>query len=259
MNFDRILRKEIKVSQYVGTFRLEDFAFVFEKLEALQFGSQYALMGGLGVECVRRTYAPNAPEIKSKDLDIRAGEPVVESLSRILGLPYSPIDFFDEVTEISSTMRELCFERAGEKPRKVQFLSRVPGWDGPEGAPPQGIVLRLACPGAERVSVLDPLSLFASKLYVSSRVLNQESAPRNDESHLGVLAQAIPPFLRQATAAYQLGKVSGNPAALSNKFLHSMAGWIKNLPAYIKPYRYDVTDACHECIRELSRVGCRAF
>jgi hypothetical protein len=194
------------------------FAPAIYILEREKLGGDYALIGGYGCKYWYQYYSDKyIKHLKSPDIDIRGEkDPVAITLKK-----FWPAELEKEKTHKdnpqSVTYRLIQRINGAE----AEIIKLVPRLDIDFNGIHQGIAYRIPCKYDKNliVSVLDPCSLFVSKLpaFLSGR--EKKNSKKHDSEHLEMLAAVIPFFLQDAAVLEQAQKPWRDPKIAVQRLL----------------------------------------
>jgi hypothetical protein len=263
---------------------LEDFKSFLEALEELGLGEHYAMIGGMSVEVWRRRYLPNLPEIKSKDIDAIAQEDVALKIKEYFlkrnpelanfkkfyyekAFTDGPVPLMGYTLEeahgrviegVNTTMRRISLPQEdpeGKDALECEFLNRAGGLYDEKKQVAYGSRQRVPVLGGMTVSVMSPLDIFVSKLYVCVRAIEGDIY-RHDEEHMKVLSQVIRPFLRDETARCKADPSRATPIVACDRLRECLGDWNVKLPPFVRSCQRELYQACGECTLALCANFC---
>lgn len=252
--------------------RLGDFDSVLKVIEFLIPHDKYAIIGGMAVELWRRKYAPQIPELKSKDLDAcshHAAEHAPKLTEHLGG--YMEVRRFDDtgitVHKIHSNPDGTRVTKKEEATDQTLLLELVEPFKfvAVFEAPPEGIIERMPYKDPAFVNVIDPLSVFYAKFCIRVADLGKgwgepKSFSDHDWDHLEILGKIIPAYLKDAAERYKKGALKKNPAILAKR-LQTLLGDEQEVASglFEKPQKEALIAALGNCIATLGEPGRISF
>ena len=161
-------------------------------------GKPYLLIGGQAVNYWAERYLQDDPNLErlqpftSEDIDFKGNRSDVERIAKQLNLP--PV--FPDRREMTSLAGAIPF-RIGGIASNIEVVRRIPG------APPSAEQAAIEAEwNGKRLRLLDPVSLFASKLKLYATVPQND---RQDARHLRILLLCVRCFLGELLEELDLG------------------------------------------------------
>lgn len=167
-------------------YRLEQFSSVFDLRNSE--GKPYLLIGGQAVNFWAERYLRDDPNLEglqpftSEDIDFKGNRTDVELIAKQLNL--RPV--FPDPREMTSLAGAIPF-RIGGLGSNIEVVRRIPG--APPSAERAAIEVEW---NGKQLRLLDPVSLFASKLKLFATVSQTD---RQDARHLRILVRCVRCFL----------------------------------------------------------------
>jgi hypothetical protein len=179
-------------------FSLQQFAKVFAVHNFN--GLPYVLIGGQAVNYWAERYLPIEPELQkllpftSEDIDFKGGREDVKRIAQQLGL----IPHYPHKVEMTALAGIIQFQ-VGDLQSNIEVVRKIPGVSGSV----ETFAIEAEWAG-RKIRVLNPVSLFASKLELAA-TLSQEK--RRDVEHLRILVPCVRAFLREFLERVERGEV----------------------------------------------------
>ena len=179
-------------------FSLQQFAKVFAVHNS--DGLPYVLVGGQAVNYWAERYLPVEPGLQkmlpftSEDIDFKGGREDVKRIAEQLGLP----PHYPHKVEMTALAGFIQFQ-IGDLKSNIEVVRKIPGVSGPV----ETLAIEAEWAG-RKIRVLDPVSLFASKLALAATVSQEK---RRDVEHLRILVPCVRAFLREFLERMERGEL----------------------------------------------------
>jgi hypothetical protein len=213
----------MKASRFFGI-----YAPAIYVLERHKLGAHYALIGGYGCKYWYRYYSDRyITNLKSLDIDIKGERnPVAITLRDYWPATISTPQVHDDNPNSVTYVLKHELRRGQAKAEVIKLVPTLEK-DTPIA---QGIAYRIPCKYDKdlTVSVLDPCSLFVSKLPAYQNMARRRRVDKHDGEHLELLAAIMPFYFRDAYTLEQAQKPDRDPRVAANLLLKYLTEAQKN-------------------------------